>query len=213
MRVNQYTCNNCDYSVDHPIDACPVCGAVFYWLIRTKGPVNDQQKADYLEWVQSNFESQTDSSYIFHGGKVWLPHAFWHSFPSGEVLQDMGWIDSLQLVQYKKSHSRRVEAEPLHEESGKGYDTNPGVPVPDLAKPIPLEDSAKEPDEKPSRKTSPETSSTSGPSFLRTYLGPVSLGLFLALLGFSWFFIVLGQHRNHNHRVDSTEQIQKDGSQ
>ena len=201
MEVNQYTCNKCDYSVDHPIDTCPVCGAVFYWLVRASRDLDQAEKDQFQAEMDRLMEGRISAEYMFHGGKIWLPHAFWHYHPTGDPLKLFSWIQDLQLVQYKKSAGKSIVSEGQKAKKTTGYDTNPGEKRTSLA----VTASAREPiqvERKPpaGRIGTHRVFLQRINVFFRALVGPVSLALFLILMACAYFFICMGYQKNQKDR-------------
>jgi len=196
MEVNQYTCKKCDYSMDHPIDSCPVCGAIFYWLIRTKQPVNELVKSTYLSEMSELMDCPIDPVYVFHGGKIWLPHSFWHRYPGGDPLSRFPWIHDLQLVQYKKNAGESKTSAFKDKTDMNVFDTNPQLPV-IKKQPSGIVKSAS--DRVPVTRDSPVTSVSGLRSALLAFRGPVSVGLFFVLMALAYFTICLGVQKNAKH--------------
>jgi len=201
MKTNQYTCKKCDYSVDHPVDNCPVCDAVFYWMVRPVEVISEEQKARYVAKMNSMMEEPNNTSYLLHGDRVWLPHSFWQRFPSGDPLSQFKWIKDLQLVQYRKNAGEEKSTEQVLSSEGSEFDTNPSLQV--------IGSDAKDP--RSSDSFHPIQTARSETSFFRDFLGPISVGLALILFAAAYFSLTMGRQLNladSNQMHDSKNNVE-----
>lgn len=195
MFEREYQCMICHHFVDHPVDACPVCGDPFYWRVIPAFNLKNAQAIAFLQMMEDLVESNVDRAFLTHGGHLWLPHNFWQYADDGEILDSFAWIKRIDLVQHtnpeKSAHFEAGGAEsfPTDEADGEdrpGFDTNP-TPMPALKN----EAVGVMPDEPLVQRKRARTSAF---RFDPAWTAPLAIALFLLTLAFSYF--ALQAHKN-----------------
>jgi len=97
--AKEINCAVCAYLMDHPVDACPVCGEPFYWLILPRVSPQEPQKRAFFQIMEDVVEGSVDWDFLQHGDHLWLPHNFWQYCPDGNILESFPWILDIRLVQ------------------------------------------------------------------------------------------------------------------
>ncbi len=190
-------CHACNSILSHPVDACPVCGDQFYWLVTTKNKPTQNEKEGYLVRMEELVEGRASREFLNHDGHLWLPYRFWDSNPNGEILDSFTWIDGVQLFQ----HESEINNVPVRD-----YDTLPKIPIPewvrdgpsalDKKKTIPKEPRKQEQPLKPAPVSEPVNDSyLAGPIIPAQMFLPLMVFLFLIFLSFS--YLTLRYHKNH----------------
>ncbi|PIE89547.1 MAG: hypothetical protein CR997_10655 [Acidobacteria bacterium] len=196
MESKQYTCNQCECSVDQPVDNCPVCHSVFYWLLKTKREVSPQERDLYAAAMRASFGPKTGNDFIFHGGRIWLPHSFWQKNSTRELLNQFDWIEDIVLIQYKKSSTKKKREDGVLLQESLLFDSNAKRTV------VNSQDLSET-----------QKNQTRSRSFgLRPILGPLSVGLFLVFIAAAYFVLMVGKQRNlmHNREHNGTPQIMEE---
>lgn len=220
-----FQCKSCNSFLSHPIDACPVCGDQFYWLIHTEGSLDATQRTAYVGAMLNLMEGAVTEAFLTHGDRLWLPYQFWSKSPNGEVLNEFPWMIDLELFQHTGNDAEDpvgevvVDDEP---EEPNPWDTVPKMALPDFSKmekekpkptvpePAPAAETlADEPRVIPApepRKASVAAVSEPKPRAERPVKEPtqnplkqlfVPLMIFLFLLFLSLSYLVLRYHKNH----------------
>jgi hypothetical protein len=126
MRIDkEFQCRACDYVVSHPIDACPVCQAHFYWMPEADEELSPEQIEEFVEGMNVLVEGRTTREFIMHDGHLWLPHNFWDYCPDGSALDRFSWIRGIRFLQHKKEVAE-TSRDSLDENS---WDTSPSYPI------------------------------------------------------------------------------------
>jgi len=195
-------CHACNSILSHPVDACPVCGDQFYWLVTTKSKPSENEKESFLARMEELVEGAS-REFLNHDNHLWLPYRFWDNNPSGETLDSFSWISGVQLFQ----HETELADVPVSE-----YDTLPKIPIPewvragpsgaDGKKPHPHPIEARPEHQVPKQHRAPAPSPSramiedpTSPIIPSQMFLPLMIFLFLILLSFS--YLTLRYHKNH----------------
>lgn len=114
----EFQCQTCQYIMSHPVDACPVCNAQFYWMLAPYDPLDPSGVAHFITKMEMAVEGRTTREFLTHGGQLWLPHNFWDYNPDGEVLKEFPWIRHVRFLQHEGEGQVQ---------SPSVYETNPGM--------------------------------------------------------------------------------------
>lgn len=210
MFDREYQCDICQHFFDHPVDACPVCGEPFYWLVVPAQTPSETQRIAFLQIMEDAVEGNIGRDFLTHGGNLWLPHNFWQYAGDGTILNTFAWIQNVQLIQHsnpQKSSYFDSQADLSGEdEGGPGFDTQP----------IPLESvhQAEERSVQPSPLSKPREIlnkdrilAVSAKAGARELWPPIAIASFLILLGIS-YFCLCAQHNLSAIRQASTHEQQ-----
>ncbi len=107
--------------MSHPVDACPVCTAQFYWMLTPYDPLDPSRVADFITKMERAVEGRTTREFLTHGGQLWLPHNFWDHNPDGAILNDLPWIRQVRFLQHGADPEAQAEPQP------SVFETNPGM--------------------------------------------------------------------------------------
>ncbi len=208
----EINCQACQYLTSHPVDACPVCGTHFYWLVIPSETPGKAATEDFLVKMEQLVEGHITRDFLTHGGRLWLPHTFWDSSPNGDAIRDFSWITEIRCLQHgsaekpKKWSSQTAEKS---KEKGSPWDTKPTLPS-DLLKRVRQEaeaaaaradgretphrkEAAPKPPPLPHPRIEPKGKIREG-VFPREFLAPLMMLVFFLLLSLS--FLVLRYHKN-----------------
>lgn len=106
MQLEPYACKICDYGMDHPVDACPICGEPFYWRVVPATTLQESQRTAFLQTMEDLCQGEVSREFLSHGNHLWLPYHFWQIDPRGEWLDGFPWIGNLSLVQHENAEKR-----------------------------------------------------------------------------------------------------------
>lgn len=215
-----FQCKSCHSFLSHPIDACPVCGDQFYWLVHVDGPLDISQRNAYVGTMINLMEGTVTEAFLTHGDQLWLPYQFWTSSPTGEALAEFPWIKDLELFQHV-GHGAEEQLdgpEPEAAEDPNPWDTVPKMAIPDFtdieepepvaapeevkpearARTKPKRSKPPRPKQKPP-KAKAATAGARGKggarSMVREFFVPMMIFLFFLFLSLS--YLVLRYHKNH----------------
>lgn len=93
-------CNACQYSLNHPVDVCPICNEQFYWLVVPRYTLDEAEIQDYCSRMTQLTEGRITEAFLTHGGHLWLPHNFWECDPNGISLKTLTWVDRVKYFQH-----------------------------------------------------------------------------------------------------------------
>lgn len=124
-------CQACQYVTSHPVDACPVCGTQFYWMVIAKESAARPPTEAFIAKMESLVEGNITREFLTHGGHIWLPHAFWDFSPHGDAIHEFSWIAEIRCLQHgsmekPKKWSNRTEA--TQDQESSPWDTQPSLP-------------------------------------------------------------------------------------
>lgn len=203
-----FTCKACKSLLSHPIDACPICGDQFYWLVEPKGELSQSLKEDFVRRMEQLVEGRASREFLTHGGYLWLPHRFWECDAEGESLADLDWAVRLELFQHESVAEQTPEsrASEAAKKPRTAWDTIPKAPLPHFAQVRPTvkaESEAKRPEySAPAPPSSAPAPPAAAPAetLARGRLIPAPLFAPLMVLAFflllSLSYLVLRYHKN-----------------
>jgi hypothetical protein len=127
MHLEPYACKICDYGMDQPVDACPICGEPFYWRVVPALPLQENQRTAFLQTMEDLSQGEVSREFLSHGNHLWLPYHFWQIDPRGEWLDGFPWIGNLALVQHENAEKRdfyqsRTDLEERADGQGAAHD-------------------------------------------------------------------------------------------
>ena len=128
-----FTCKACKSLLSHPIDACPICGDQFYWLVIPKGELTQDQKDEFVVKMEHLVEGKASREFLTHGGYLWLPHRFWDFNAEGDTLAAFDWAVKLELFQHETSEGDHKERLAPPKKEPSAWDTLPKAPLPHFA--------------------------------------------------------------------------------
>ncbi len=211
----EFQCQTCQYIMSHPVDACPVCSAQFYWMLTPIDPLDPSRVADFITKMEKAVEGRTTREFLTHGGQLWLPHNFWDHNPDGAILSDLPWIRQVRFLQHGSDPEAQAEPQP------SVFETNPGMSLEDFQLTPPKETAppaaqplaaapktrvetspakaapvtARSPHEKKKKKIKTRPSArVKEPLIPNTVFAPLMVFLFLVLMSFS--YLALRYHKN-----------------
>ena len=198
-------CRSCLYLSSHPVDACPVCGAQFYWLIVPTHQIGDGPIREYLSAMERLVEGRITREFLTHGGQLWLPHSFWNYNPNGDLLKEFSWISEIKFYQHDPEKEEEKSAPSNYREKGPRtiWDTNPLPVIPTLAQAGAggTESQAERPSRPRGSVPAKEAPPPPAPAFARELLAPLMILIFFIFLSLS--YLVLRYHKNQP-RVSSS---------
>jgi len=204
-----FTCKACKSLLSHPIDACPICGDQFYWLVEPKGELSQAVKDHFVRKMEQLVEGKASREFLTHGGFLWLPHRFWDFDAEGESLADLDWAVRLELFQHENTapeQSAKARTAEATKKPRSAWDTIPKAPLPHFAQvrqAVQVEREGKRPGfaapAPPSSAPAPPAAAPAE-SFVRGSLIPAPLFAPLMVLAFFLFlslsYLVLRYHKN-----------------
>lgn len=119
MLTKNFRCKICDYGMDHPVDACPICGDTFYWLVIPAHEIQEPQKTAFLQTMEDRSPDQVSRDFLNHGGQLWLPYSFWHNDPRGDVLDSFPWIGEVVCIQHEDAGKKLYYEEQVEQKENK----------------------------------------------------------------------------------------------
>lgn len=197
--AKEVQCSVCAYIMDHPVDACPVCGEPFYWLILARGTIQESQKTAFFQIMEDVVEGNIDLDFLQHGGHLWLPHNFWQYCADGSILETFPWILDVRLIQrpnpqkeqyFRDNPQAKPEPQEVHDQSVQPAAPAAPLQEPEDPRPVPALAAPAQPVGEPKLHFSVAQNQWSWDSLFR----PLMIGLFFVFLAAS--YLALLYHRN-----------------
>lgn len=203
-----FQCHSCHIALSYPLDACPLCGDQFYWMVLVSGTVPEQARKQYVVAMCALSEDVTEE-FLTYDDQLWLPYQFWEYCPTGEVLRAFTWIVDLQLFQHQgkpgsSEPAQQAEQASTQAKQGSVLDSVPETrsqldrmgqaneePSPQLAAQMPAS-RRKKPNKRPKQMGRRDIQHGIKHADL---LKPTLVFLFFVLLSLS--YLVLRYHKNH----------------
>ncbi len=201
----EYQCDICQHFFDHPVDACPLCGEPFYWLVVLANDLQDSQRTAFLQMMEDIVEGNVGRDFITHGENLWLPHNFWQYSPDGSILNTFAWIKNIRLIQHDNPQKRQFfdrqenptqpSSQPQQEDESdnEGFDTQP-IPIVQPEPPQPA-------------RSLPNIARLGQPTKLPSELiAPVAIALLFVFLAASFFTLCAQRNIHLIQRAQQYEQ-------